>query len=177
MFLDGFHNLPRAGTAVHTGTFDADAVLFQIREDALQRVLLAETHVSIAIAVLYAHDEVTYDCHAGTVARELLVSHLCIVLLRLYELVVEVKVVRRSCHELACVHEHLHQQTVQFSSCIEVVDLSRVRSIGRVGAAQLRDSPENCVRAACAKSGMKREMGHQMARHILHTVAATEVDT
>ena len=121
VFLYGFHNLPRAGTAVHTGTFDADAVLFQIREDALQRVLQAETHVSIAIVVLYAHDEVTYDCHAGTVARELLVSHLCIVLLRLYELVVEVKVVRRSFHELAGVHEHLHQQTVQFSSCIEVV--------------------------------------------------------
>ena len=51
VFLYGFHNLPRAGTAVHTGTFDADAVLFQIREDALQRVLLAETHVSIAVAV------------------------------------------------------------------------------------------------------------------------------
>ena len=81
------------------------------------------------------------------------------------------------CRELACVHEHLHQQTVQFSSCIEVVDLSRVRSIGRVGGAQLGDSPENCVRAARAKSGMKREMGHQMARHILHTVAATEVET
>ena len=128
-------------------------------------------------SVLYAHDEVTYDCHAGTVARELLVSHLCIVLLRLYELVVEVKVVRRSCHELACVHEHLHQQTVQFCSCIEMVVLSRVRSIGRVGAAQLGDSPENCVRAARAKSGMKREMGHQVARHILHTVAATEVET
>ena len=52
--------------------YGEDAILFQIREDALQRVLLAETHVSIAIAVLYAHDEVTYDCHAGTVARELL---------------------------------------------------------------------------------------------------------
>ena len=51
VFLDGFHNLQRAGTAFHTGTFDADAVLFQIREDALLRVLLAETHVSIAIAV------------------------------------------------------------------------------------------------------------------------------
>ena len=47
----------------------------------------------------------------------------------------------------------------------------------RVGAAQLRDSPENCVRAAFAKSGMKREMGHRMGRHIIHTVAATEVDT
>ena len=74
--------------------------------------------------------------HAGTVARELLVSYLCIALFRLYELVVEVKVVRRSCHELASVHEHLHQQTVLISNCIEVVDLSPVRSIGRVGAAQ-----------------------------------------
>ena len=82
-----------------------------------------------------------------------------------------------ACHEMACVREHLHQQTVQFCSCIEMVVLSRVRSIGRVGAAQLGDSPENCVRAAHAKSGMKREMGHQMARHILHTVAATEVET
>ena len=47
----------------------------------------------------------------------------------------------------------------------------------RVGAAQLRDSPENSVRAACAKSGMKREMGHQMARHILHAVVSAEIDT
>ena len=57
------------------------------------------------------------------------------------------------------------------------VTLHHGKKTPRVGAAQLRDSPENCVRAACAKSGMKREMGHQMARHILHTVAATEVDT
>ena len=57
------------------------------------------------------------------------------------------------------------------------IALACVGCIGRVGAAQLRDSPENCVRAACAKSGMKRAMWHQMASHILHTVAATEVDT
>ena len=57
------------------------------------------------------------------------------------------------------------------------IDLACVGCIGRVGAAQLRDSPENCVRVAFAKSGMKREMGHQMGRHIIHTVAATEVDT
>ena len=57
------------------------------------------------------------------------------------------------------------------------IALACVGCIGRVGAAQLRDSPENSVRAACAESGMKREMGHQMARHILHAVAATEVGT
>ena len=31
--------------------------------------------------------------------------------------------VANDCHELAGVHERLHQLTVQFSSCIEVVDL------------------------------------------------------
>ena len=45
------------------------------------------------------------DGHDWTVARELLVGHLCIVLLCLYELMVEVKVVRRSCHELPCAQE------------------------------------------------------------------------
>ena len=41
----------------------------------------------------YTHDEVANDSHAGTVAGKLLVGHLRIVLLRLYELVVEVQVV------------------------------------------------------------------------------------
>ena len=40
-----------------------------------------------------SHDEVANDSHAGTVASKLLVGHLRIVLLRLYELVVEVQVV------------------------------------------------------------------------------------
>ena len=110
--------------------------LFKIRGDALQRVLLVETYVSIAVAVLYAHDEVTYDCHAGTVARELLVSHLCIVLLRLYELVVEVKVVRLSFHKLACAQECLYQQTVQRRGGIEVIAFARVRGVGRVSRGQ-----------------------------------------
>ena len=52
-----------------------------------------KAHVGVAVAVLYAHDKVADDCHAGAVARELLVGHLRIVLLRLDELVVEVQVV------------------------------------------------------------------------------------
>ena len=46
-----------------------------------------KAYVGVAVTVLYAHDEVTDDCHAGAVARELLVGHLRIVLLRLDELV------------------------------------------------------------------------------------------
>ena len=69
-------------------------------------------------------------------ARELLVGHLRIVLLRLYKLMVEVKVVRLSCHKLACVHECLYQQAVQFRSRVEVIALARVRSIGRIARGQ-----------------------------------------
>jgi len=83
MLFDGLHNLPRAGTAVHTGTSDADAVSFQIREDVLQRILLVEMDVGIAVAVLYPDDEVTDDGHTRAVARKLLVGHLRIILLRL----------------------------------------------------------------------------------------------
>ena len=69
------------------------AVAFKVREEVLQRVLLVETHVGIAVAVLDADDEVANDGNPRTAARELLVGHLGIVLLRLDELVVEVQVV------------------------------------------------------------------------------------
>ena len=135
-----------------------------------------KAHVGIPVAILYPDDEVANDGHAGAVAGELLVGHLGIVLLRLYELVVEVQVVRLSGHELPCIQEHIHQQAVQSRGCIEVIALTCLRSIGRVGAAQLGDSPENGVGAASAESGVKREMGHQVARHILHAAASAEVD-
>ena len=119
-----------------------------------------ETHIGIAVAVLNPYDEVANDGHAGTVAGKFLVGHLRIVLLRLYELMVEVQVVRLPCHKLACVHEHLHQQAVQFRGRIEVIALSRVRRICRVSGSQFRNPSQDGVRAACAKSGMEREMGH-----------------
>lgn len=85
---------------------------------------------------MYTHDEVANDGYAGTVARELLVGHLRIVLLRLYELMVEVKVVRRSSHELPYAQESLYQQTIQLRGGIEVIALARVRGVGRVSHGQ-----------------------------------------
>ena len=41
---------------------------------------------------------------------------------------------------------------------------------------QFWNRSQDCVRAACAKCGMQRDMGHQMARNVLHAVTATEVD-
>jgi hypothetical protein len=49
---------------------------------------------------------------------------------------VEVKVIRRSCHELPCVQESLYQQTVQPRGGIEVIALARVGGVGRVGRGQ-----------------------------------------
>lgn len=122
----------------------------------------------ITVAILYLDDEVAYDCHAGTVAGELLVGHLRIVLLRLYELMIEIQIVGLSAHELASVLESLHQQAVQFRGSVEVIALSRVRGIGRISCSQFRNPSQDSVRAACAKSGMKREMGHQLDLHVLN---------
>ena len=85
-----------------------------------------ETDIGIAVAVLHPDDKVANDGNAGAVALELLVGHLGIVLLRLNELIVEIQLVRLSCHKLACVQECFHQQAVQFSGRIEVIAPSRV---------------------------------------------------
>ena len=138
---------------------------------------LVEAHVGVAVAVLNAHYEVADDGNARTIAGELLVGHLGIVLLRLDELVVEVKVIGVARHKLACAHEYLHKKAVQLRGSIEIVAASCLRYVGRVGCAQLRNTSQNGVGGAGAKGGMKREMGHQVTRHVLHTVTATEVHT
>ena len=55
------------------------------------------------------------------------------------------------------------------------VAASCLRYVGRVGCAQLRNTSQNSVGGAGAKGGMKREMGHQVARHIFNTVTAAEI--
>ena len=95
-----------------------------------------ETYVGIAVAVFYTHYEVANDCHAWTVAGKLLVGHLRIVLLRLYELMVEIKVVRRSCHKLTCAQKRLYQQAVQLRGRIEFIALACVGCIGRIARGQ-----------------------------------------
>lgn len=109
--------------------------MLKIREDALQRVLLVEAHVGVAVAVFNAYNEVANDGNAGTVARELLVGYLGIVLFRLDELVVEVKVIGVARHKLACAHEYLHKKAVQLRGSIEIVAASCLRYVGRVGCA------------------------------------------
>ena len=124
--LDGSHNHPGAGTVVYAGALDMDIVGLKVREDALKRVLLVEAHVGVAVAVLYPYDEVTYGGNAGAVVGELHVGHLRVELPGIYELVVEVHVVRFARHELACFHQFFDKQAFQPGCSIEIVALALV---------------------------------------------------
>ena len=152
-----------------------DVLGFKVREEVLQRVLLVEAHIGVAVAILNAHYEVADDGNARTIAGELLVGHLGIVLLRLDELVVEVKVIGVARHKLAGAHEYLHEKTIQFRCGIEIVAAPRLGGVGRVRGAQFLDATKDGVRRTCVQGGMKREMGHQVAGHVFDTVTATEI--
>lgn len=53
-----------------------------------------ETHIGVAVAVLYAYNHVSYDSHARPVSKELLICRLRVILLGFYKLMVEVNVIR-----------------------------------------------------------------------------------
>ena len=72
---------------------DSKAVLFKSLKESLQRVLLMKTNICIAVAILYADNQVANNRHARAIAKELLVCRLCIILLSLYELMVEINII------------------------------------------------------------------------------------
>ena len=64
--------------------------------------MLVETSVSVAVAVLYSDNHVANDSHTWTVSEKLLVCGFRIILLCLYELVVEVNVIPLALFQLPC---------------------------------------------------------------------------
>gem|GEM_PF-1728912 len=87
------HNLFRARAAIHAGTSNMLSRCLQPLEDSFQSLFLVKAHVGIAIPVLNTDNHVAEDRNARTVAQELLVGGLCVILFRLYELMVKVKIV------------------------------------------------------------------------------------
>ncbi len=64
-----------------------------------------EANICVAIAILYADNQVANNRHARAIAKELLVCRLCIILLCLYELMVEINIVHLTLFQLArCKH-------------------------------------------------------------------------
>ena len=93
MGLHHSHNLFRARAAIHAGTSNMHSRCLQSLEDSFQSLFLVKAHVGIAIPVLNADNHVADDRNARTVAQELLVGGLCVLLFRLYKLMVKVKIV------------------------------------------------------------------------------------
>ena len=59
----------------------------------------------VAIAILYADNQVANNRHARAIAKELLVCRLCVKLLCLYELMVEINIIHLTLFQLArCKH-------------------------------------------------------------------------
>ena len=62
-------------------------------------------NICVAIAILYADNQVANNRHARAIAKELLVCRLCIILLCLYELMVEINIIHLTLFQLTkCNH-------------------------------------------------------------------------
>ena len=62
-------------------------------------------NICVAIAILYADNQVANNRHARAIAKELLVCRLCIILLCLYELMVEINIIHLTLFQLTkCKH-------------------------------------------------------------------------
>ena len=62
-------------------------------------------NICVAIAILYADNQVANNRHARAIGKELLVCRLCIILLCLYELMVEINIIHLTLFQLArCKH-------------------------------------------------------------------------
>ena len=102
MFSNLFHYLFRTRAAISSETVDNKLVLFKPFNEPLQRVLLVETDICVAVAVLNADNQVANNCHARAITKELLVCRLRIILLSHYEQEVEVNVLPLSLLQLPC---------------------------------------------------------------------------
>ena len=64
-----------------------------------------KTNICVAIAILNANNQVANNRHARAITRELLVCRLCIILLSLYELMVEIDILHLTLFQLTrCEH-------------------------------------------------------------------------
>ena len=81
--------------------------------------MLVETNVSVAVAVLYSDNHVANDSHTWTVSEKLLVCGFRIILLCLYELVVEVNVIPLALFQLPCDNRQLRSSVFSLSDVLK----------------------------------------------------------
>ena len=90
---------------ISSETIDSETVLFKSIKEPLQRVLLMETNICVAIAILNTDNQVANNRYTRAITRELLVCRLCIILLSLYELMVKIDIIHLTLFQLTrCKH-------------------------------------------------------------------------
>ena len=62
---------------------------------------MMETNICVTIAILYTDYQIANNRHARAITKEFLVCRLCIVLLCLYELMVEINIIHLTLFQLA----------------------------------------------------------------------------
>lgn len=152
MLPDLIHNVFRARAAVCPETVDGELLPLKSFKESPQRVLLMEAHIGVAVAVLYADNHVADNGHPGPVAKELLVSGLCVILLCLNELMVKVNVILLALSQLPSGQQAIEEQCVERLGRVEVIDLAAVRCVPYVFLSQLIYGSEDGVCAAGAKT-------------------------
>ena len=172
------HDVLAVGAAVGAEAADADAQRLHQPEEAAQRLGLHEAHVGVPVGVLHIDDQSADGHHARTIAVEVLVGALRIVLLSLEEHVVEVHVVGLAGHELARGDEQPHQQLVEPRSRVEVVAVARLLCrVADVLRGKLADAAKHGVRARDAGVGTIHKVVLQVRVQVLHGTAAAEENT
>lgn len=93
-FRNFLHNVFGVRAAVRAETIHPHSRILQPVEHPFQRFLLLEADIGVPVPVLHAHNHVSDDRNARLVALEAFVGHVRVMFFGLYELVVEVKVIR-----------------------------------------------------------------------------------
>ena len=172
---DYLHDVLAIGAAVGAETADADAQTLHQLEEAAQRLGLHEAHIRVAVSILHIDNQPADSHHTWSVAVEVLVGELCIVLLSLEEHVVEVHVIGMSRNELACGDEQFQEQFVQACRRVEVVGVARHLSrVADVLRGKLADAAKHRVCTWYAGMRTLNEVVLQELTEVFHTAAATE---
>ena len=111
---------------------------------------------------------VANDSHTWTVSEKLLVCEFRIILLCLYELMVEVNVIHSTFLQLPRRKQAIQEQCIQLVCRVEGIGFACVGCVRNIILGQFLYGSENSVGTTCAKCRVKREMAHQMRGDILY---------
>ncbi len=80
---------------------------------------MMETNICVTIAILYTDYQIANNRHARAITKELLVCRLCIILLCLYELIVEINIIHLTPFQLPDANIQLSNKVLRVSAVLK----------------------------------------------------------